>query len=96
MKASNGWFHAFFIYKKISYRDPSFLLVAPQYVRIMRGYPVRISQNKNYGGLIMCTAATYQTKDFYFGRTLDNDFSYNHYDKIYIQSDEFLFSYLSN
>ncbi len=24
----------------------------------------------------MCTAATYQTKDFYFGRTLDNEFSY--------------------
>lgn len=24
----------------------------------------------------MCTAATYLTKDFYFGRTLDNDFSY--------------------
>lgn len=24
----------------------------------------------------MCTAATYMTKDFYFGRTLDNDFSY--------------------
>ena len=24
----------------------------------------------------MCTAAIYQTKDFYFGRTLDNDFSY--------------------
>lgn len=24
----------------------------------------------------MCTAVTYQTKDFYFGRTLDNDFSY--------------------
>lgn len=24
----------------------------------------------------MCTAATYQCKDFYFGRTLDNDFSY--------------------
>lgn len=24
----------------------------------------------------MCTAATYQAKDFYFGRTLDNDFSY--------------------
>lgn len=24
----------------------------------------------------MCTAATYQTKDFYFGRTLDYDFSY--------------------
>lgn len=25
---------------------------------------------------IMCTAATYKTKDFYFGRTLDYDFSY--------------------
>lgn len=24
----------------------------------------------------MCTAAIYKTKDFYFGRTLDNDFSY--------------------
>ena len=24
----------------------------------------------------MCTAATYHAKDFYFGRTLDNDFSY--------------------
>ena len=24
----------------------------------------------------MCTAATYQTKDFYFGRTLDYHFSY--------------------
>lgn len=24
----------------------------------------------------MCTAATYRTKDFYFGRTLDNEFSY--------------------
>lgn len=25
----------------------------------------------------MCTGATYKTKDFYFGRTLDYDFSYN-------------------
>ncbi len=25
----------------------------------------------------MCTAVTYKTKDFYFGRTLDNDFSYS-------------------
>ena len=25
---------------------------------------------------IMCTAATYKTKDFYFGRTLDYEFSY--------------------
>ena len=24
----------------------------------------------------MCTAATYRTKDFYFGRTLDYEFSY--------------------
>ena len=24
----------------------------------------------------MCTAATYTTKDFYFGRTLDYEFSY--------------------
>lgn len=24
----------------------------------------------------MCTAITYKTKDFYFGRTLDNDLSY--------------------
>ena len=24
----------------------------------------------------MCTAATYQTRDFYFGRTLDYEFSY--------------------
>lgn len=24
----------------------------------------------------MCTAAVYKTKDFYFGRTLDYDFSY--------------------
>lgn len=24
----------------------------------------------------MCTAATYKTKDFYFGRTFDYDFSY--------------------
>ena len=25
----------------------------------------------------MCTAATYKTKDFYFGRSLDYEFSYN-------------------
>ena len=30
----------------------------------------------NYKGVIMCTAATYKTKDFYFGRTLDYEFSY--------------------
>ena len=27
-------------------------------------------------GIYMCTAATYRTKDFYFGRTLDYEFSY--------------------
>ena len=27
-------------------------------------------------GVLMCTAATYKTKDFYFGRTLDYEFSY--------------------
>ena len=25
----------------------------------------------------MCTAITYQTKDFYFGRNMDYEFSYN-------------------
>jgi len=29
-----------------------------------------------YGGILMCTAATYRTRNFYFGRTLDNDVSY--------------------
>ena len=28
------------------------------------------------GGEVMCTAATYKTKDFYIGRTLDYEFSY--------------------
>ena len=28
------------------------------------------------GEHFMCTAATYKTKDFYFGRTLDYEFSY--------------------
>ena len=27
--------------------------------------------------LYMCTAATYKTKDFYMGRTLDYEFSYS-------------------
>ena len=31
--------------------------------------------NRN-GGIVMCTAAAYQTRDFYFGRTLDYDCSY--------------------
>lgn len=28
------------------------------------------------GAKFMCTAATYKTQDFYFGRTLDYEFSY--------------------
>ena len=30
----------------------------------------------------MCTAATYQTKDFYMGRTLDYEFSYGENSKL--------------
>ena len=32
-------------------------------------------RDRHTGGL-MCTAATYKTKDFYMGRTLDYEFSY--------------------
>lgn len=39
----------------------------------------------------MCTAATYKTKDFYFGRTLDYDFSYA--EKITITPRNFVFSF---
>lgn len=39
----------------------------------------------------MCTAAAYKTKDFYFGRTLDNDFSYG--DEIVITPRNFPFSF---
>lgn len=38
----------------------------------------------------MCTAATYQTKDFYFGRTLDYDISYG--DQIVITPRNYVFS----
>lgn len=41
------------------------------------------------GERIMCTAATYRTKDFYFGRTLDYDFSYG--DEVVITPGIFLF-----
>ena len=36
----------------------------------------------------MCTAATYKTKDFYFGRTLDYEFSYG--DEIIIHHETIL------
>lgn len=39
----------------------------------------------------MCTAATYKTKDFYFGRTLDYEFSYG--DNIVISPRNYLFSF---
>ncbi len=39
----------------------------------------------------MCTAAVYKTKDFYFGRTLDNDFSYG--DEIVITPRNFPLSF---
>ena len=39
----------------------------------------------------MCTAATYQTKDFYFGRTLDYEFSYG--DEIVITPRNYSFDF---
>ena len=39
----------------------------------------------------MCTAITYQTKDTYFGRTLDYDFSYG--EDIVIMPRNFLFPF---
>ena len=40
----------------------------------------------------MCTAATYRTKDFYFGRTLDYDFSYG--DEVVITPRNFPFHFI--
>lgn len=39
----------------------------------------------------MCTAATYKTKDFYFGRTLDYDFSYG--EEITVTPRNYIFSF---
>lgn len=39
----------------------------------------------------MCTAITYQTKDFYFGRTLDNEFSYG--DEVTITPRKYVFNF---
>ncbi len=41
----------------------------------------------------MCTAATYKTKDFYFGRTLDYDFSYG--DEVVVTPQNFPFHFRS-
>ena len=40
----------------------------------------------------MCTAATYQTRDFYMGRTLDYEFSYG--DQITVTPRNYPFSFL--
>ena len=45
----------------------------------------------NYGGIYMCTAATYKTKDFYFGRTLDYEFSYG--DEITVTPRNYVFNF---
>ena len=37
---------------------------------------MRANIRKDCGRINMCTAATYLTKDFYMGRTLDYEFSY--------------------
>ena len=39
----------------------------------------------------MCTAATYETKDFYFGRTLDYDFSYG--DEVTVTPRNYIFNF---
>lgn len=39
----------------------------------------------------MCTAATYKTKDFYFGRTLDYEFSYG--DEVTITPRNYVFNF---
>lgn len=43
----------------------------------------------------MCTAATYRTKDFYFGRTLDYEFSYGEEITVTPRNYPFSFRYLS-
>ena len=44
----------------------------------------------------MCTAATYKTKDFYFGRTLDYEFSYGDQITITPRNYPFSFRYKTN
>ena len=43
----------------------------------------------------MCTAATYKTKDFYFGRTLDYEFSYGEEVVITPRNEPFPFRYMA-
>lgn len=44
----------------------------------------------------MCTAATYQTRDFYFGRTLDYEFSYGEEVTVTPRNYPFHFRYMGN
>jgi choloylglycine hydrolase len=44
----------------------------------------------------MCTAATYKTKDFYFGRTLDYEFSYGEEITVSPRNFEFRFRHINN
>ena len=44
----------------------------------------------------MCTAATYKTKDFYFGRTLDYEFSYGDQIVITPRNYSFHFRYIGD
>jgi len=46
---------------------------------------------KNVGSYVMCTAAAFETKDFYFGRTLDYEFCYG--DEITITPRNFCFHF---
>lgn len=52
---------------------------------------IQFEMKKLNGGKKMCTAVTYKTKDFYFGRTLDYDFSYG--EEIIITPREYLFKF---
>ena len=44
----------------------------------------------------MCTAATYKTKDFYFGRTLDYEFSYGEQIAVTPRNYPFHFRYMGD
>ena len=45
------------------------------------GYNKKENTERVIGEMIMCTAATYNTKDFYFGRTLDYESVWNFFCK---------------
>ena len=53
----------------------------------------QIRKSQTEGVSFMCTAATYKTRDFYFGRTLDYEFSYG--DEVTITPRNYPFSFRS-